>query len=115
MKNFFKSFVYAINGLRFAVRDQRNFRIQLIIAALVVAAGLYFRITGTDWVFVLLAIALVMSLELMNSAVESLVDLVTNERKPLAGKVKDIAAGSVLFASLIALIIGAIVFGKYAW
>ena len=54
-----------------------------------------------------------MGLEIMNSAIESLVDLVTRERKPLAGKVKDIAAGAVLFASVIAVVIGLVVFRKY--
>ena len=62
---------------------------------------------------ILFAIALVIGLEIMNSAVEDLVDLVTQERKPLAGKVKDLAAGAVLFASVIAVIIGIIVFRKY--
>ncbi len=61
----------------------------------------------------MLAVGLVIGLEMMNSAVENLVDLVTLERKPLAGKVKDVAAGAVLFASVIATILGAIIFWKY--
>jgi diacylglycerol kinase len=114
MRNFLKSFVYAITGLRSAIRDQRNLKVQAIIAVLTLGAGFYFEITRTEWSFILFAIALVISLELMNSAVENLVDLVTTEHKPLAGKVKDIAAGAVLFASVMAVIIGVIVFSKYA-
>ena len=62
---------------------------------------------------ILFSIALVLSLEMLNSSIENLVDLVTLERKPLAGKIKDVAAGAVLVASIIALVIGVIVFRKY--
>ena len=62
---------------------------------------------------VLFSIALVVGFEMVNSAIENLVDLVTLERKPLAGKIKDVAAGAVLFASVIALVVGVIVFRKY--
>lgn len=113
MKEFFKSFIYAINGIGAAMREQRNLKVQALIAFITVGAGYYFQITWLEWCLVLFAIALVIGLEIMNSAVEDLVDLVTQERKPLAGKVKDLAAGAVLFASVIALIIGIIVFRKY--
>ena len=60
-----------------------------------------------------LTIALVMGLEMINSAIENLVDLVTRDYHPLAGKVKDIAAGAVLIAAVLAVVIGVIVFGRY--
>ena len=113
MREFFKSFVYALNGIRASFRDQRNVKVQSIVALITVVAGLYFRITPTEWSLILLSIAAVIGLEMMNTAMESLVDLVTTERKPLAGKVKDVAAGAVLFASVIALILGIIIFRKY--
>lgn len=115
MSDFFRSFMYAMNGIRASIGAQRNLKVQSSIALGVTAAGFYFDITGTEWCLILLAIGLVISLELMNSAIESLVDLVTLERKPLAGKVKDIAAGAVLFASMIAVIMGVIIFGKYIY
>ncbi|MEX2235739.1 MAG: diacylglycerol kinase family protein [Cyclobacteriaceae bacterium] len=113
MKEFLKSFIYAVNGIGAAVREQRNLKVQALIALITVGAGFYFQITWLEWCLILFAIALVIGLEIMNSAVEDLVDLVTQERKPLAGKVKDLAAGAVLFASVIALIIGIIVFRQY--
>lgn len=113
MREFFKSFIYALNGIRATMREQRNAKVQVIIALITVGAGFYFDITVTEWCIILFAIGLVIGFEIMNSAVESLVDLVTLERKPLAGKVKDIAAGAVLFASVIAVIIGLLIFRKY--
>ena len=114
MKEFFKSFNDALNGIRASLREQRNVKVQGTIALISVGAGFYFDITFVEWGFILFAIGLVIGLEIMNSAIEGLVDLVTRgERKPLAGKVKDVAAGAVLFASVIALIIGVLVFRKY--
>lgn len=113
MREFFKSFVYAVHGIRASLWDQRNLKVQFIIAIITILAGFYFGITATEWGLILLSIAAVMGLEMINTALESLVDLVTTERKPLAGKVKDVAAGAVLFASVIAVVIGVIVFRKY--
>ena len=113
MNDFFKSFIYALNGIRTTVREQRNLKVQGFVGLITVGAGFYCEITTIEWCLILFAIALVMGLEIMNSAIESLVDLVTRERKPLAGKVKDIAAGAVLFASVIAVVIGLVVFRKY--
>ena len=113
MKEFFRSFIFALNGIRAAMREQRNVKVQSIIALITVGAGFYFDITPGEWCFVLFAIALVIGFEIINSAIESLVDLVTREQNPLAGKVKDMAAGAVLFASIIAVIIGLVIFRKY--
>jgi diacylglycerol kinase len=113
MREFFKSFIYALNGIRAAIHEQRNVKVQAIIAIITAGAGFYFQITWIEWCVILFAIALVMGLEIMNSAVEDLVDLVTKERKPVAGKVKDIAAGAVLFASVFALVIVVFVFRKF--
>ncbi|MGC1240206.1 MAG: diacylglycerol kinase family protein [Chryseosolibacter sp.] len=115
MSKFFNSFRYAFNGVRVSLKDQRNLKVHFMIALSTVVAGLYVEITRTEWCIIFLAIGLVVGLEMMNSAVESLVDLVTTERKPLAGKVKDIAAGAVLFASVMCVIIGVIIFSKYVF
>lgn len=113
MKYFFKSFVYAMNGIWSGVADQLNLKIQIGVALMVVGAGFYFRIAPLEWCLILLCIGLVLGLEMMNSAIESLVDLVTLERKPLAGRIKDIAAGAVLLVSLVSVAVGVIVFRKY--
>src|SRR5712672_757847 len=101
-----RSMGYAISGLRTAIKEQLNLRIHFFVALVVAVAGLYFHITPTEWVLSLITISVVISLELLNTAIENLTDLVTQERNPLAGKVKDIAASAVLFTSIIALVIG---------
>lgn len=113
MKNFFRAFLYAWNGIRVSLKDQRNLKVQSLVALITIGAGFYFNIACLEWCLILFSIALVLGLEMVNSAIENLVDLVTMERRPLAGKVKDIAAGAVLFASIIAVIIGIIIFRKY--
>ncbi|SKC86390.1 diacylglycerol kinase family protein [Ohtaekwangia koreensis] len=113
MNALIKSFGYAWKGIVVAIREQRNLRIHLSITSLVVAAGFYFHITAVEWCILLLSIGLVIGLELINSSIENLVDLVTRERQPLAGKVKDIAAGAVLIVSVISVIIGLIIFLPY--
>jgi len=113
MKSFLKSLVDAIRGIWSGIVDQRNLKVQIAIAVIVVGAGFYFRITPLEWSIILICIGLVIGIEMINSAIENLVDLVTLERKPLAGKIKDIAAGAVLVVSVIAVIIGVIIFRKY--
>jgi diacylglycerol kinase len=113
MKEFFQSFAFALKGIWSGFADQRNLKVQLAVALVVVGAGFYLSITSLEWCIILLCIALVIGLELLNSAIENLVDLVTMERNPLAGKIKDIAAGAVLTVSIISLIIGLIIFRKY--
>lgn len=113
VKAFFKGFVYAANGIRVSIRDHRNLKIQLVAALLTISAGFYFDINDVDWCTLLLTIALVLSLEMINTAIENLVDLVTLDRNPLAGKIKDIAAGAVLTVSVMAVVVGLIVFKKY--
>ncbi|MBX2965974.1 MAG: diacylglycerol kinase family protein [Cyclobacteriaceae bacterium] len=108
-----KSFGYALNGLKIAVKEQVNLTIHICVTVIVVMAGIYIEITTTEWVLLVLTIGLVISLELVNTAIEYLVDLVTPERNPLAGKVKDIAAASVLVSSVMAVIVGLFIFSKY--
>jgi len=113
MKKFFKSFVWAINGLITGLAEQRNMKVQAVIGLITIVAGWYFHIPAFEWCVVVFAIALVVGFELMNSAVENLVDLVTLEHKPLAGKIKDMAAGAVLVVSIGAGIVGILIFSKY--
>jgi diacylglycerol kinase len=108
-----KSFGYAYQGLIEAIKDQLNLRIQFAAAFFVILAGFYFRITAVEWAIILVTISVVISLELVNTAIENLVDLITLEKNPLAGKVKDIAAAAVLFSSLAAVVIGFVVFSKH--
>ena len=113
MRIFFRSFKYALKGILKAIWEERNLKVHLLIAGIVICSGFYFQLSDTEWVLILLCIAMVIGLELINSAIESLVDLISPEWNPLAGKAKDIAAGAVLFVSIISLVVGILVFRKY--
>ena len=106
----FKSFGYAFEGIWTGISKERNMKIHCMVAALVVIAGLILGISVTEWCICLGLFGMVMALELVNTAVEAVVDLVTEERKPLAKIAKDTAAGAVLFTAIMAVIIGCIIF-----
>lgn len=108
-----RSFKSAFSGLLVAFKEQRNLRVHFLLSIGVIALGAYFKITQTEWLILLLTISLVISLELVNSSIENLTDLVTKEKNPLAGKVKDMAAAAVLFSVIVAVVIGCIIFSKY--
>ena len=108
-----RSFGYAFEGIRTGILKERNMKIHCLAVILVTAAGAFLGLSAVDRCVCLLLFALVISLELVNTAVEAVVDLVTEERKPLAKIAKDTAAGAVLFASLAAVIIGCIIFIPY--
>ena len=106
----YKSFGYAIAGIVACIRQERNMKIHLTAAILVTAAGTLLRISAAEWMVCLILFGLVMSLELVNTALEAVVDLVTQEQRPLAKKAKDAAAGAVLVSAVMAAIIGLIIF-----
>nr|WP_294678144.1 diacylglycerol kinase family protein [uncultured Blautia sp.] len=106
----YKSFGYAFEGIFTCIRNERNMKIHCTAAVLVVIAGLILGLSVTEWCICLGLFGLVMALELVNTAVESVVDLVTEERKPLAKVAKDTAAGAVLIAAIMAAVIGLIIF-----
>ena len=106
----YKSFGYAFEGIFTCIRNERNMKIHCTAAVLVVIAGLILGLSVTEWCICLGLFGLVMALERVNTAVESVVDLVTEERKPLAKVAKDTAAGAVLIAAIMAAVIGLIIF-----
>jgi diacylglycerol kinase len=104
------SFGYALAGLKYSWRTQRHLRIHAVIAALAVGAGLVLSLTATEWALILTLITLVTALELLNTVVEVVVDLVTPEYHPLAKVAKDVAAGAVLVAAMGAVAAAATIF-----
>ena len=106
----YKSFGYAFQGIFTCICKERNMKIHCMVAALVVIAGLILGISVTEWCICLGLFGMVMALELVNTAVEAVVDLVTEERHPLAKIAKDTAAGAVLIAAIMAAIVGLIIF-----
>ena len=105
-----KSFGYAFEGIWTGIRKERHMRIHCLAVILVTAAGTFFGLSAAEWCICLLLFGMVISLELVNTAVEAVVDLVTEEKKPLAKIAKDTAAGAVLFTAVMAVIIGCIIF-----
>jgi diacylglycerol kinase len=104
------SFRYALHGITILLRSQVNARIHLLATFMVLAAGISLQLAANDWVLVALAISGVWVAEALNTAIEFLVDLVSPEMHPLAGKVKDVAAGAVLIAAVAAAVVGLLVF-----
>jgi diacylglycerol kinase len=110
LKRFLKSFNYASRGMAYLFKSQLNARVELAIAGFVILTGLYFGISSAEWIIVLLCIALVLSLESVNTAIEILADKVEANHNWEIGVIKDIAAGAVLIASIVSAIIGFIIF-----
>ena len=107
---FIRSFGYAIEGFRTAVATERNIKVQLLVGVLAIVAGVVLRIDALSWVLVLLCIGLVLFAELVNTSIEAIVDLATQDLHPLAKRAKDIAAASVFTLSITAAVVGIIVF-----
>jgi diacylglycerol kinase len=107
---FLRSFSFAGQGVWHVVRTQRNMRVHLVIALAAVVAGVILHIGAADWACVLTVIGLVLTAETLNTVVEALVDLCTDEYHPLAKVAKDMAAGAVLLSSAAAVGVGLVVF-----
>ena len=110
-----RSFGYAWQGIRSCAGKEQNLSFHLIAMAAVTLAGFVLGITRTEWTVVILCFGVVIAAELFNTAIERLVDLVSPERHPIAGQVKDIAAGAVLVCAVAAAIIGLIIFIPYLY
>ena len=95
-----RSFGYAWKGIRQCIGKEQNLSFHLITTTIVIGAGFLFDITRTEWIIIILCIGVVVAAELFNTAIERLVDLVSPERHPIAGQVKDIAAGAVLVCAV---------------
>lgn len=111
--DFLKSQGYARNGVKLIFRNERNFRIDIVIAVLVVIAGFLSKISHTDWIAISLVISMVFTAEVLNSAIEALCDTVSQDFKVNIKYAKDVSAGAVLISALVSIITGLIVFLPY--
>jgi undecaprenol kinase len=107
------SFAFALNGLKNAIVKERNLQIHIALSVIVMIVGFYFNLSHSDWVILALIIGGMISLELVNTAIERLVDLVTLEYHPLAKLVKDISASAVFVFSITAVVVGFLIFYPY--
>jgi len=109
MRNFFRSFGYAFEGIRLATKE-RNMRFHLVCASIAILAGFFSKLSAVEWLILIITIALVIGLEMVNTAIENVVDLVSPEFHPLAKAAKDVAAGAVLVFAIASILIGMILF-----
>ena len=110
MKKFLNSADFALQGIRRFFSNEKNGQIQAVFGLAAILLGFIFSITAFQWLLVLFCIGLVISLEMINSAIEKFCDLVTTDYHPGIKIIKDVAAGSVLVASLFSLITGLVIF-----
>ena len=105
-----RSFIPASKGIKQAFLSENNMKIHFLAALIALALGFFLHITKNDWLWIVVAITLVMITELFNTAIENLVNLVSPEFNAVAGKIKDFSAGSVLVAAIAAVLIGLMIF-----
>ncbi|MDQ6421113.1 diacylglycerol kinase family protein [Paenibacillus sp. LHD-117] len=115
MVKFFRSVLLALSGIGFAIRTQRHMQIHCVAAIIVIGLGCVLSLDAVQWCMILIAIGLVVTAELINTAIEQAVDLASPGRHPLAKAAKDVAAGAVLAAAIVAIAIGLIVLGPPLW
>ena len=106
-----RSFGFALEGVSYLIRTQRSAQIEIVIGAVVIAVAAWLGISAIEWAVLILAMALVLALEALNTAIELAVTLASPERHPLAKAAKDVAAGMVLIAAVGSVIVGVIVLG----
>ena len=107
---FLRSFLFALRGLKDCLLHEKNFRIQFAIALLTAVAGFFFTISYLEWLAILICFAIILSLEIINSAIEKLCDLVDSTFNTSVKRIKDMAAAAVLISAIITFIIGCIIF-----
>lgn len=106
-----RSFGFALEGISYLIRTQRSAQIELAIGVVILALAAWLRITPLEWAVLVLAMALVLALEALNTAIELAVTLASPQRHPLAKAAKDVSAAMVLIAALASVVVGAILLG----
>ena len=109
-KKLINSFKYAFKGIGSSLKSERNMKIHFAMMVLVILAGIFLNISILEWITCFILFGLVISLEMVNTAIEIVVDMVSPEYNLKAGHVKDIAAGAVLINAIVAFIVGLLIF-----
>ncbi|AKD02799.1 diacylglycerol kinase family protein [Pontibacter korlensis] len=117
MRTYFKkrynSFKFAFRGINASIRSEPHMRLHILSAIGVVLLGLTFDVTKVEWCLLVGSMGLVITAEIINTAIETIVNLVSPEFNQMAGRAKDLAAGAVLIAAIAAAVIGTIIFFPY--
>ena len=110
MKRLYLSFRFASEGVLLWLKSEKNFLLQVCMGVSVLACGLFFKISSMEWIAILICCAIVLSLEMMNTAIEQLADAVDTNHNIAIKRVKDIAAGAVMLAAIVSTVIALIIF-----
>ena len=105
-----KSFDFAFDGLKTALKNEPNFRIHIVIGVGALILGAYLKLNQTEWLLLLFTISFVLILELINTSLEAIVNLVSPKIRPYAKVAKDVSASAVLLAAIVAIIVGIVLF-----
>jgi len=114
-RKFKESLRFAVEGLEYCIKTQRNMRVHLVISVAVISCCAILQINIVEIIAVITAISMVFICEIINTAVERAVDTATQEYHPVGKIAKDVAAGAVLVAAINSVIVGFLVFGRYFW
>lgn len=109
-KKFLNSFKYAFNGIIISFRTEKNMKIHILMMLLVVIAGIILKINVIEWIICIILFAIVISAELFNTAIETVVNMITMEKNEKAKIAKDVSAGAVLVTAIGSAIVGLIIF-----
>lgn len=110
-KRFLRSFKFSYDGLKYAYRFEQSMTLHLVCTILVIILGIWLQISPLEWAVCIIGVGLIMALELLNTAIEAVVDLASPEIHPLAKIVKDTASAAIGMYCLIAFIAGCFIFG----
>lgn len=107
-----ESFKFALQGIIYTIKTQRNIKIHLIVGIIVFLTGLKLKLSNIEWCIIIITVNTVIFAEMVNTAIEKTIDLYTEDIHPLAKTAKDVAAGAVFISAISAVIIGVLVFGS---
>lgn len=110
IKRLFKSFKYAFEGIHHAFKFEQNLSVHIIVGIIVIITGLFVKLSLNEWAILTVVMTMVIALEMINTSLEAMVDLVTDKFHPLAKIVKDCASGAVLIMTIGAIVTGLIIF-----
>lgn len=115
MSRFSRSLSYAFKGIFFALRHEKNFQTEIIVSFFVIGGMFFFPLSGMERSLIVLSMALVLTLELANTALERVMDILKPRVHPYARVIKDVMAGAVLLATLASIAIGLVIFSPYVF
>ncbi len=115
MQKFFRGFVYAWQGIVYALQTQLNMRVHLVVSIAAITLSIWLGISRIEWMLLLMTLAQVISLEIVNTALEVSLDLISKEHNPWIGRAKDLAAGAVLVSAVFAIGVGFLLWGPRLW